>query len=148
MNSSRFLHPTFSFHHFFTSFAPKVHNDQSTRLGQSHTVTNVPLISNGSIQTSCMSSAAVDYRVSRLIVLCKDCGDDVGLYPSRHKCRKPERPPLPTLVVPKEEQVVTTYWEMLKSTLWSAEGSTKGKTVSFEQEWNRVPLSFSECWRS
>ncbi|CAG8566844.1 18628_t:CDS:2 [Dentiscutata erythropus] len=28
----------------------------------------------------------IDYRVSRIVVLCKDCGHDVGLYPARHKC--------------------------------------------------------------
>ncbi|CAO3633734.1 unnamed protein product [Mucor hiemalis] len=38
-----------------------------------------------------------DYRVSKIIVLCKDCGDDVGLYPGRHKCSSDQRPYLPTL---------------------------------------------------
>jgi hypothetical protein len=38
-----------------------------------------------------------DYRVSTLIVLCKDCGQDVGLYPARHKCTSAKRPQLPTL---------------------------------------------------
>lgn len=28
----------------------------------------------------------IDYRISRIVVLCKDCGQDVGLYPARHKC--------------------------------------------------------------
>lgn len=39
----------------------------------------------------------VDYRVSSLVVLCKDCGQDSGLYPSRHKCQPIERPPMPTI---------------------------------------------------
>ncbi|KAI8884951.1 hypothetical protein K501DRAFT_246782 [Backusella circina FSU 941] len=39
----------------------------------------------------------VDYRVSTLVVLCKDCGQDVGLYPARHKCQSIERPPMPTI---------------------------------------------------
>ncbi|KAI7850779.1 hypothetical protein BDC45DRAFT_517124 [Circinella umbellata] len=38
-----------------------------------------------------------DYRISQIVVLCKDCGQDVGLYPARHKCEVPERPPLPTI---------------------------------------------------
>ncbi|KAI9281899.1 hypothetical protein BY458DRAFT_498379 [Sporodiniella umbellata] len=33
-----------------------------------------------------MGAQVVDYRVSTLIVLCKDCNSDVGLYPARHKC--------------------------------------------------------------
>lgn len=36
-----------------------------------------------------------DYRVSRIVILCKDCGEDVGLYPSRHKCKPAAPPPLP-----------------------------------------------------
>lgn len=39
----------------------------------------------------------VDYRVSTLVVLCKDCGNDVGLYPARHKCTPVDRPPMPPL---------------------------------------------------
>ncbi|CAG8487206.1 2985_t:CDS:2 [Racocetra fulgida] len=31
-----------------------------------------------------------NYRVSRIVVLCKDCGHDVGLYPARHKCELPQ----------------------------------------------------------
>lgn len=51
-----------------------------------------------------------DYRVSTIIVLCKDCGQDVGLYPARHQCDA--RPYLPTLCsttedVPELTQTVT-----------------------------------------
>lgn len=38
-----------------------------------------------------------DYRVSKIIVLCKDCGNDVGLYPARHKCSNTAKPFLPIL---------------------------------------------------
>jgi hypothetical protein len=38
-----------------------------------------------------------DYRVSKIIVLCKDCGNDVGLYPARHKCSNDTKPFLPIL---------------------------------------------------
>ncbi|KAL0095532.1 hypothetical protein F4703DRAFT_1728333 [Phycomyces blakesleeanus] len=33
-----------------------------------------------------MGAHRVDYRMSKLIVLCKDCGKDVGMYPARHNC--------------------------------------------------------------
>ncbi|KAL1919231.1 uncharacterized protein VTP21DRAFT_1923 [Calcarisporiella thermophila] len=44
-----------------------------------------------------MAPKVIDYRVSTVVVLCKDCGQDVGLYPARHKCASVERPPLPPL---------------------------------------------------
>ncbi|KAI8075293.1 hypothetical protein BC940DRAFT_220502, partial [Gongronella butleri] len=44
-----------------------------------------------------MASKTVDYRVSTIVVLCKDCGEDVGLYPARHQCKGFVRPPLPAL---------------------------------------------------
>ncbi|KAF0553848.1 hypothetical protein F8M41_019908 [Gigaspora margarita] len=46
-----------------------------------------------------MVAEVVDYRVSRLVVLCKDCGHDVGLYPARHKCKISDAnaPPLPSM---------------------------------------------------
>ncbi|CAG8438542.1 13275_t:CDS:2 [Dentiscutata heterogama] len=46
-----------------------------------------------------MVAEVVDYRVSRLVVLCKDCGHDVGLYPARHKCKMSDAnaPPLPSM---------------------------------------------------
>ena len=40
---------------------------------------------------------ANDYRISKIVVLCKDCGQDVGLYPARHKCEQVIRPPLPPI---------------------------------------------------
>ncbi|OZJ03492.1 hypothetical protein BZG36_04031 [Bifiguratus adelaidae] len=47
-----------------------------------------------------MPAETVDYRISKIVVLCKDCGQDVGLYPARHKCAEVVRPPLPPLPVP------------------------------------------------
>ncbi|KAI9274177.1 hypothetical protein BY458DRAFT_555102 [Sporodiniella umbellata] len=44
-----------------------------------------------------MGAQMVDYRVSAIVVLCKDCGNDVGLYPARHKCTPIDRPPMPPL---------------------------------------------------
>ncbi|ORX97650.1 hypothetical protein K493DRAFT_313986 [Basidiobolus meristosporus CBS 931.73] len=34
-----------------------------------------------------------DYRVSGVSVRCVDCGQDVGLYPARHKCGQPTASP-------------------------------------------------------
>ncbi|GBB93572.1 hypothetical protein RclHR1_00220006 [Rhizophagus clarus] len=39
----------------------------------------------------------IDYRISRIVVLCKDCGQDVGLYPARHKCGIPTSEGLPII---------------------------------------------------
>jgi hypothetical protein len=36
-----------------------------------------------------------DYRVSTIVILCKDCNQDVGLYPARHQCNNSRK--LPTL---------------------------------------------------
>ncbi|KAI8069211.1 hypothetical protein BC940DRAFT_221821, partial [Gongronella butleri] len=44
-----------------------------------------------------MGASVVDYRISTVVVQCRDCGQDVGLYPSRHKCQQASRPPLPPL---------------------------------------------------
>lgn len=38
-----------------------------------------------------------DYRVSTIVILCKDCGNDVGMYPGRHKCSPADRPPMPAM---------------------------------------------------
>ncbi|KAI8072237.1 uncharacterized protein B0P05DRAFT_549434 [Gilbertella persicaria] len=38
-----------------------------------------------------------DYRISAIVVLCKDCGQDVGLYPARHICSSSKNPQLPIL---------------------------------------------------
>src|SRR3954452_17054986 len=46
-----------------------------------------------------------DYRVSRIVVLCKDCGQDVGLYPARHKCGIPTSE---ALIIPKKSNNTTS----------------------------------------
>ncbi|KAL7750901.1 hypothetical protein RI367_003480 [Sorochytrium milnesiophthora] len=47
----------------------------------------------------------IDYRVSRVVILCKDCGSDVGLYPARHRCGFPndnsDSPPPPVPALPR-----------------------------------------------
>ncbi|CAH1764196.1 16006_t:CDS:2 [Entrophospora sp. SA101] len=46
-----------------------------------------------------MVSEITDYRISRVVILCKDCGQDVGFYPARHKCGQThlDAPPLPSI---------------------------------------------------
>lgn len=49
-----------------------------------------------------MVAETIDYRVSRIAVLCKDCNSDVGLYPARHKCgvsavETVQSPPIPEI---------------------------------------------------
>ncbi|CAI2182115.1 10438_t:CDS:2 [Funneliformis geosporum] len=52
---------------------------------------------------------AIDYRVSRVVILCKDCGQDVGLYPARHKCVMPTSEVVPALpAIPKKFQSSST----------------------------------------
>ncbi|RKP10429.1 hypothetical protein THASP1DRAFT_21871 [Thamnocephalis sphaerospora] len=43
--------------------------------------------------------STTDYRVSKLAVLCKDCGQDVGLYPGRHRCGARDAPPVPSVPI-------------------------------------------------
>ncbi|CAG8768819.1 35492_t:CDS:2, partial [Racocetra persica] len=75
-----------------------------------------------------MVAEVVDYRVSRLVVLCKDCGSDVGLYPSRHKCIISDEQNTPSYlshsskqsndnnkINNKEQQSATSLWSKLKT---------------------------------
>ncbi|KAF9202122.1 hypothetical protein BGZ49_007674 [Haplosporangium sp. Z 27] len=49
-----------------------------------------------------------DYRVSTIVVLCKDCGNDVGAYPGLHKCPPPpSMPAMPS--IPSKYQPTTSY---------------------------------------
>ncbi|CAG8678239.1 11375_t:CDS:2 [Racocetra persica] len=50
----------------------------------------------------------IDYRVSRIVVLCKDCGHDVGLYPARHKCELPQSDSFSNPVPPIPKQHLST----------------------------------------
>ncbi|CAJ0833625.1 1372_t:CDS:2 [Entrophospora sp. SA101] len=62
-----------------------------------------------------MVSEITDYRISRVVILCKDCGQDVGFYPARHKCGQThlDAPPLPS--IPKKY----TSGKAQTSTLWN-----------------------------
>ncbi|KAG2235488.1 hypothetical protein INT48_007886 [Thamnidium elegans] len=77
-----------------------------------------------------------DYRVSTIIVLCKDCGQDVGLYPARHECSNVKRPHLPTLC-----STTDTQWEdvpdLIKSGPTSATVTRQASDSSIESgKWN------------
>ncbi|KAF9578260.1 hypothetical protein BGW38_006038 [Lunasporangiospora selenospora] len=68
--------------------------------------------------------ATQDYRVSTIVVLCKDCGNDVGLYPARHKC--PPRPAMPAMpAIPSKYQQPSPSFSSSSSR--SADGGSSGR---------------------
>lgn len=73
-----------------------------------------------------MGVQAVDYRVSTLVVLCKDCSQDVGLYPARHKCLPVDRPAMPSLPskYQKSAQQHPSALELNSRTISSASSSS------------------------
>lgn len=75
-----------------------------------------------------MGAQAVDYRVSTLIVLCKDCGQDVGLYPARHKCGPIERPAMPALPAQYQKSPPPSSLQLNSRTISS--GSSSSTTSS------------------
>jgi hypothetical protein len=72
------------------------------------------------ITTHKMGAQVVDYRVSTLVVLCKDCGHDVGLYPARHKCVQVERPAMPALPMKYQQQQQPKALELNPRTISSS----------------------------
>ncbi|KAG2234352.1 hypothetical protein BDF21DRAFT_451028 [Thamnidium elegans] len=76
-----------------------------------------------------MGAQVVDYRVSTLVVLCKDCGHDVGLYPARHKCVPVERPAMPALPSKYQKSTPLPASLQLNSRAMSS-GSTLSTTSS------------------
>ncbi|KAF8927187.1 hypothetical protein BGZ47_002277 [Haplosporangium gracile] len=51
-----------------------------------------------------------DYRVSTVAILCRDCGNDVGLYPGKHKCPpRPAMPTMPTIPAQYQQQQQSSY---------------------------------------
>ncbi|KAI8083142.1 uncharacterized protein BX664DRAFT_301792 [Halteromyces radiatus] len=60
----------------------------------------------------------VDYRISMLVVLCKDCNQDVGLYPARHQCQveRPPLPPLPPITITSEKSDPPITTSLLRKT--------------------------------
>ncbi|KAJ3369954.1 hypothetical protein GGF31_004804 [Allomyces arbusculus] len=67
---------------------------------------DVPIARPDKPKTINIPGKTIDYRVSRVVILCKDCGRDVGFYPARHKCGQPNvdedelAPPVPPVPVP------------------------------------------------
>ncbi|KAG0353936.1 hypothetical protein BC939DRAFT_529436 [Gamsiella multidivaricata] len=54
--------------------------------------------------------SSTDYRVSQIVVLCKDCGNDVGLYPGRHKCPPaPAMPTMPSIPLKYQQQAPSSF---------------------------------------
>ncbi|KAF9437558.1 hypothetical protein BGZ76_000266 [Entomortierella beljakovae] len=50
-----------------------------------------------------------DYRISTIVVLCKDCGNDVGAYPGLHKCPPPPSMPAMPSIPSKYQQSSSSY---------------------------------------
>ncbi|KAF9153405.1 hypothetical protein BG015_003474 [Linnemannia schmuckeri] len=51
-----------------------------------------------------------DYRVSTVAILCRDCGNDVGLYPGKHKCPpRPAMPAMPAIPAQYQQQQQSSY---------------------------------------
>lgn len=73
-----------------------------------------------------------DYRLSTIIVLCKDCGKDVGLYPARHQCNV-KRPYLPTLC----STTTNNQWEDVPELIKSPTVTRQASDSSMESgKWN------------
>ncbi|KAG0296284.1 hypothetical protein BGZ96_009824 [Linnemannia gamsii] len=51
-----------------------------------------------------------DYRVSTVAILCRDCNNDVGLYPGKHKCPpRPAMPAMPAIPAQYQQQQQSSY---------------------------------------
>ncbi|KAI7905333.1 uncharacterized protein BX663DRAFT_502470 [Cokeromyces recurvatus] len=77
-----------------------------------------------------MGAKVVDYRVSTLVVLCKDCGNDVGLYPARHKCRPVDRPAMPSLPIQYNNNNTISTTESSKATLLNQSPSVESPSTT------------------
>ncbi|KAI8879721.1 hypothetical protein K501DRAFT_335870 [Backusella circina FSU 941] len=80
-----------------------------------------------------MGAQVVDYRVSTLVVLCKDCGQDVGLYPARHKCapiERPAMPALPTKYLDQKQQSRTPSLDSTSKTISSTSSISTSPSLS------------------
>lgn len=74
----------------------------------------LPVTTKLSGPESTLGVKKIDYRVSRVAILCKDCGYDVGFYPARHVCQVPTSDQsLQQLHAPK----VANTWTQWLSTL-------------------------------
>lgn len=58
-----------------------------------HTTHLPPSLLSFPLTHSLTKMTSQDYRVSTIVILCKDCGNDVGAYPGRHKCPPPPAMP-------------------------------------------------------
>ncbi|KAG0181068.1 hypothetical protein DFQ29_009463 [Apophysomyces sp. BC1021] len=85
-----------------------------------------------------MGAQVIDYRVSMLVVLCKDCGEDVGLYPARHKCNqviRPSLPPLPMSMSNQDNPSTLSTRPPANDRKWSFRSSTSEKKEEEESNY-------------
>ncbi|KAF9427290.1 hypothetical protein BGZ94_005173 [Podila epigama] len=76
-----------------------------------------------------------DYRVSTIVVLCKDCGNDVGAYPGRHKCSPADRPPMPAMpsIPSKYQQSPSSFPTSSYSSSHGANGRMRPPDLNAQQ---------------
>ncbi|CAG8752941.1 512_t:CDS:2, partial [Funneliformis caledonium] len=88
-----------------------------------------------------MLAEVIDYRVSRIVILCKDCGQDVGLYPARHKCDIPTLEAIPALpAIPKKFQPPST-----NSSETNSFSSSKFKSYNL---WNKLMSNAADIYNN
>ncbi|CAO3631708.1 unnamed protein product [Cunninghamella echinulata] len=77
-----------------------------------------------------MNGQVVDYRVSAIAVICKDCNENV-LYPASHKCQQKINPPLPLLhSLPIQQENKKPLLRQLSTTALSSSTATEKKQES------------------
>ncbi|KAF9901226.1 hypothetical protein EC991_006397 [Linnemannia zychae] len=100
-----------------------------------------------------------DYRVSTVAILCRDCGNDVGLYPGKHKCPpRPAMPAMPAIPAQYQQSSSSSYSsrgvngagsggrrppDLSPSSLHSGGGGGGGNSYGSSSSTSRTPTSSS-----
>ncbi|ORZ36099.1 hypothetical protein BCR44DRAFT_1432784 [Catenaria anguillulae PL171] len=124
---------------------PPAHSDDRPR-PRDRSVPRDPATTPKSIELN--AKKTMDYRVSRVAILCRDCGSDVGFFPARHRCGHPNPteeddaaappvPPLPNAAEGGESSIstaMTSLWTKFQgltvASRTSADSSTTGTTAT------------------
>ncbi|KAJ1516008.1 hypothetical protein HMI54_011208 [Coelomomyces lativittatus] len=87
---------------------------------------------------SIFKSKKLDYRVSRVAILCKDCGHDCGFYPAQHQCQKNKEPLMRTPTSPNTTHHplhTSTHASSPTSSLKNTTERSSSSTSSWTQWW-------------
>ncbi|KAF9114495.1 hypothetical protein BGX27_010645 [Mortierella sp. AM989] len=94
-----------------------------------------------------------DYRVSTIVINCRDCGNDVGAYPGLHKCPPPPAMPAMPSIPSKYQQQSSSYSpsnsngrrppDLDSDSLYSGARSNGGGANSYGSGNSRTPTSSS-----